>query len=139
MDPAPLPEWIKEILKPRQRETPAGEVAVHRLATGNTPYGVAALERHAREIRQAPEGARNDTLNVAAFALAQLVAGGELVASDTRWELEQAAVDAGLGRQEARGTIDSGMTAGMKEPRSAPHRDIEPPTIDIPRIKVARL
>ncbi len=68
----------------------------------------------------AEEGTRNDTLNRAAFALGQLVGGGELPESQTHAALVEAGRRAGLGTVEASRTTDSGLYAGMQEPRKAP-------------------
>jgi hypothetical protein len=61
-------------------------------------------------------GARNDTLNRAAFALGRLVGAGLLDAGDVTRELDTAARQAGLGRSETRRTIRSGLTAGRRAP-----------------------
>ena len=72
------------------------------------------------EVRGAPEGARNHTLNRAAFNLAQLVAGDELNDTDVRDALQRAGEEAGLSETETRRTIESGFAAGLQEPRNAP-------------------
>jgi hypothetical protein len=92
------------------------------LVRGGTPYGLAGLEAEVRRVADAPEGARNDTLNRAAFAAGQLVAGGELGAETAVAALEGAAAEAGLGSEEARATIRSGILAGVREPRSSSAR-----------------
>ncbi|MFQ5736778.1 MAG: YfjI family protein, partial [Thermodesulfobacteriota bacterium] len=68
----------------------------------------------------ATEGARNDTLNRAAFSLGTLVAGGELDKRPVEVALLSAAISIGLTEFEARATIKSGMEAGALEPRTAP-------------------
>jgi hypothetical protein len=77
-------------------------------------YAAAALDAETERVARAPVGARNDTLNRAAFALGRLVAGGMLDAWVVRTELERAARYAGLGPAETRRTIRSGMTAGQE-------------------------
>jgi hypothetical protein len=76
-------------------------------------YASVALDAETDRVAHAPVGARNDTLNRAAFALGRLVAAGLLDAWVVRTELERAALFAGLGRAETRRTIRSGMTAGQ--------------------------
>ncbi len=93
-------------------------------ATNGSRYGQTALEAEARKVAEAPEGTRNDTLNAAAFALGQLVAGGELIESDAQQALESAAKSCGLGETEASKTIASGLSSGKDEPRSAPPREL---------------
>ncbi len=91
---------------------------------GNSAYGLAALHREADDVANAPEGQRNNRLNLAAFRCGQLVAGGEL---DHRYAVDTfvtAALRCGLSLQEAmghdgrHGTITSGLTGGMKSPRT---------------------
>ena len=89
------------------------------VASPETTYAYArsALEREARNVAEAPEGQRNDTLNTAAFNLGQLVAAGALDESVVRAELEKAGTAAGLSEAETRKAINSGLSAGRKEPR----------------------
>jgi hypothetical protein len=65
----------------------------------------------------AVEGARNDTLNRAAFRLGQLVAAGHLDDTDTTQRLLAAATTVGLGDREAAATVRSGLDAGKHHPR----------------------
>lgn len=100
---------------------PTGPFEVDMTApTGGAGYANAALFREAHAVRTAPEGSRNDTLNRAAFSLGQLVAGGVLQDGAVRSELASAAVMSGLTEREATKTIESGIAAGAKTPRTAP-------------------
>ena len=83
-------------------------------------YGQAALRDELDALYRARPGARNETLNRAAFALGQLVAGGELAQSVVEDELTRAGLAIGLGEHENRATIKSGLEAGLKKPRTAP-------------------
>lgn len=83
-------------------------------------YAQTALVREAAQVRTCAEGARNDTLNRAAFNLGQLVASGALLEADVRGELLAAASIAGLSESEAVPTIRSGLSAGCQHPREAP-------------------
>lgn len=87
---------------------------------GGTPYARAALEREADAILQAGEGTRNDTLNRAAFSMAQLVAAGQIGAAQVRDALAEAGRRAGLGLKEVEATIGSGFKAGELQPRAVP-------------------
>lgn len=89
---------------------------------GVSAYAMRALEEEAGRVRSARSGGRNETLNVAAFALGQLVAGGELDQGTVEDELLRAALDCGLGEGEARATIASGLNAGFAQPRQAPEQ-----------------
>jgi hypothetical protein len=86
------------------------------------------LELHA--VCAAPEGTRNRTLNKAAFALGQLVAGGYLVRAEVEAALLAAAESSGLladpkdGPEKTRNVIRLGMEAGMQQPRTV---ELRPP------------
>jgi hypothetical protein len=97
-------------------------------------YSAVALEAEAGRVAQAPVGARNDTLNRAAFALGRLVGAGMLDGGLVIQVLTDAARQAGLGRMEIRGTIRSGLTAGRRQPLtgtsawlSGPHNHVSVP------------
>lgn len=101
---------------------PVVQIDMSALATAAAGLGYAqtALVREAAQVRVAPEGARNDTLNKAAFNLGQLVAGGQLSADAVRAELVPAALIAGLPEREALATVANGLAGGAKSPRTAP-------------------
>jgi hypothetical protein len=91
-------------------------------------YTQAALAGELERIRRAPRpvirhgrrvtgGARNDTLNRAAFRLGQLAALGGVDEGTVRRQLTDAALSAGLGRTEVQRTITSGWWAGLRHPR----------------------
>jgi putative DNA primase/helicase len=83
-------------------------------------YGRAALAAECQDIARSPEGQRNSRLNQAAFSLGQLVAGNELSRNEVESALRQAALQAGLEEQETERTLQSGLEAGMLQPRSRP-------------------
>lgn len=108
LEPAELPEHI--IARLTQR--PVGVAAPPK----RTSYARAALESEIQAVVNAPAHTGNDVLNIAAFNLGQLVGGGQL---DER-EVLEALVQASVPRRpeaEARGTILSGMSKGMAQPR----------------------
>lgn len=85
----------------------------------NTPrWAEAALTYECRDVRLAPEGARNDQLNHSAYNLGQIVGDGHLAAGRVEHALMVAAIAAGLTEREARATITSGLSAGQSSPRS---------------------
>src|SRR5207253_56335 len=61
-----------------------------------------------------------DQLNKSTFSLAQLVGGGQLSESLVVAMLTDEARKLGLGEKEIAATIQSGMRAGMAQPRYAP-------------------
>jgi hypothetical protein len=111
---APLPGWIRT----PERHSPTASMASVPTFTGDgSPYGLAALQDEIDVLTRAPEGSRNDQLNRSAFALGQLIAGGELAEAPARATLEQTGQDIGLEPCEVRATIESGLAAGKLEPR----------------------
>ena len=115
--PAPLPEWITVELASKPGPLPEAGSVRCTWPQGTTPYARAALRSEAETVAGPPEGTRNDTLNRAAFNLGQLVAAGQLTASDVTAELSRAAASAGLPDGEIGRTIRNGMTAGTRKPR----------------------
>jgi hypothetical protein len=84
----------------------------------NSGYARAALDGEYTKVASASPGTRNGTLNASAFSLAQLVGGGVIARGDAENVLLTAALECGLSEQEARKTIQSGMEAGIKNPRA---------------------
>ena len=88
---------------------------------GGRGYGQAALAYECDALAAAPGGARNATLNRAAFCLFQLVAGGELTEAEVVARLMAACEANGLlhddGAQRCRATIESAAKAGLQRPR----------------------
>ena len=122
-DLALLPSWIKA----RERRVIAVPPNRAPTFTGDgTPYGLAALREEIEVLARTPEGSRNDQLNRAAFALGQLISGGELAEMPTRAALEATASRVGLEPEEIQATIDSGLTSGKREPRRALDLAINP-------------
>jgi putative DNA primase/helicase len=113
---AEAPAWLLNTVAPTA--TPASPAAKPAAKARN--YAASALEREAGRVVAADPGARNDALNQAAFALGQLVAGGELDRAEVEAALTRAAKAAGLEAKETAATIKSGLLAGAEEPRTAP-------------------
>lgn len=84
---------------------------------GASNYGREALRREAAKVATAREGARNDTLNRAAFNLGTLIGGGEVDRADAESQLLAAARACGLPDAEALRTIESGIESGIHHPR----------------------
>ena len=116
--PQPFPRFLLELLRPKPE--PKSQAVVTRNGARGTAYAQAALERELGRLARAQEGERNETLNKAAFALGQLVAGGELDRPLVECELERVALAIGLEPREVEATVKSGLEAGLKEPRTAP-------------------
>jgi RecA-family ATPase len=124
-DPPPAPQWLVDlIIKPE----PEGEPVSHRRING-AGYGAAALAAECDAVASAALGSRNHQLNRSAFSLGQLVAAGALDEGEVRQRLTDAA--AGLakddGDESVKKTVNSGITAGMQQPRAIPARALSPP------------
>ena len=79
-----------------------------------------AFIRIMNDFNASAEGTRNDALNKATYALAQIVAGGWLLQGPTVATLRSAALAKGLGQDEIRRTMDSAWEKGWLQPRPAP-------------------
>lgn len=114
---ADAPGWLLSRCRDRDQ-------SVARPATAQYPpqpvraWAKAAFESELGRLHRAPEGARNHTLNRAAFALGQLVGGRHLDSDIVRDALVAAGVGIGLTASEARATVASGLRAGGRTPRS---------------------
>ena len=80
-------------------------------------YGAKALLEETQRVANASEGTRNDTLNRAAYALYQLVAGGEITENEATDGLITAAQSCGLKDDEIKRTLESARKAGFENPR----------------------
>jgi hypothetical protein len=125
VSPAELPETpaaLLALLRPPPPTTSPRQVVTPRAGLGDRErrYALAALQREHDNVAAAPEGARNDTLNRAAYALGQLVGAGALERAEVEDALMAAAEACGLGAAEAERTIRSGLEAGMQVPREMP-------------------
>jgi hypothetical protein len=106
--------------EPEPTPQPAPVTSIRPPGSDITAYANAALMKELDQLRATGEGSRNDQLNKAAFALGQLVAGGELSDIETGDLLAEAARDIGLDPREIMATLRSGMNAGAKQPRTTP-------------------
>ena len=92
---------------------------------GPSQYGQKALAGEIIKLSGASPGNRNNQLNESAFCLGQLIAGGELEHGTVFNALFGLAMSLGLTEAEARKTIESGIKAGMQEPRKAPIQETD--------------
>jgi hypothetical protein len=82
------------------------------------------------DIALAPQGQRNNTLNVSARTVGRLVAAGLIAEGDAMLDLKSAARGAGLQPWDSEKTIRSGFTSGLLKPW-----EIETATVlNIPRV-----
>jgi len=76
-----------------------------------------ALTEELARVATAHKGARNDTLNRAAFSLGQIVGAGHLDRARVEAELMETALRVGLDEDKIRATTKSGLEAGENQPR----------------------
>jgi putative DNA primase/helicase len=126
--PAENPRWLLNLICSPAKPTPQPRPLRPAPARSGEAYGRAALEAECGKVAVAPEGQRNASLNAAAFALGQLVAGGQVDRAAAEEALAHAAAQAGLAGDEAAKTIRSGLDAGERQPRKlAPGKKAAPP------------
>ena len=116
---ASAPTWLKQ---PERVYVALDDVAGTHFDGDGTPYGLAVLRDELERVKAAQVGTRNHQLNRSGFAIARLVAGGELLEAAARSALLGVALAIGLEEPESRQTLDSAFDAGLRQPRVAPHR-----------------
>lgn len=124
MQPKPVPPKLAELLTPPVPRQTTVDTSKKYEAKGSA-YGIQALTKECERVAFAANGTRNNVLNVAAFAVGQLVAGGELEQSYATDKLLEAAQQAGLSQEEAERTAESGLAAGLQNPRSSQVSEID--------------
>jgi len=117
-EPAPLPEELRKRLSRKKdcRSTASG--------FKGRKYYEKILDKELERVRCSQKGNRNESLNEAAFNVGQILHSGCIEEDDAFFRLLEAAREAGLFRQEAIATIESGFKAGKKEPRDGDDRPI---------------
>lgn len=76
-----------------------------------------AFKDEIQALLSAPEGTRNDQLNVSGFSLGQIVGGGYLDEELTRISLRTIALQIGLTEHETDATLRSALSSGIAQPR----------------------
>jgi hypothetical protein len=116
-DLAPPPHWLLDLIaKPAK-----GKDAPPR-ADRLSKWAEAALDGVLADLRKAPEGKRNDTLNWAAFRLGQVAGAGLIDEADAIPHLAATARAIGLDAGEIEATINSGWQDGLAKPRGPEDR-----------------
>ncbi|MCI0339836.1 MAG: DUF3631 domain-containing protein [Planctomycetales bacterium] len=131
--PCPIEALLSHAPPERVRQASASPPPTAPVGNGReSAYVAAAVAGEVERVRGAPPGARNNTLNASAFALGGFVGGG-LLARDRAEEalLAAAPIAADFPESEARAAIESGLSAGAREPRGLPEGDTmpTPPTV----------
>lgn len=126
---APMPDWIWQACQKKTRELSPTAVPI----TYSPEIGMELFTNALDEIRNAPPGESNNTLNVQSYIVGQLVAAGGVEQNYAMNELYKAALDRGKPPYEAQATIISGVKGGLLNPKML---DLPPggpvPLINIP-------
>lgn len=125
MAPAPAPAWLLDLIDPPKAPEAPRPAPAPRQSGDGTRYGMTALDNECQAILSAPDGAKHDTLNRAAFSIGGLVAAGELIEGPAFAALASAL--AGIRHRcedfpAAQKTLRDAFRAGMAKPREAPPR-----------------
>jgi putative DNA primase/helicase len=134
---ASAPDWLVHLVRKdssdrieTKKVDPIPEAKLDRARA----YADSACDREVDRVAKAPMHQRNDTLNVAAFKLGQLMPYGILDPAVVTQKLAQVARNIGLDEGEIGPTIASGLDAGRRHPRPLPFwksdpqaREVEPP------------
>ena len=133
--PVSAPPWLAELFRNPKSVSgqpkpgvvalpPTSENASRSLRLDRAAYVTSAMAREAEHVAATPEGARNSTLNIAAFKMGQYVGSRHLDELEVRDKLTEAALRCGLTEMEAQKTITSGMAAGIAQPKEPPPEHI---------------
>jgi len=117
-DVRPAPAWLVRLLteRPTRQNVPMVRTVGTR-PVNRTAYTEAAMRSEISSVLAAPAGQRNTTLNRAAFSLGTLVATGDLDRTAVLIALHRAGEHVGLGDDEVRATVASGLRSGAEQPR----------------------
>ena len=125
---AEAPAWLLNLIDPpvvpRATDAPRPAPAPRQSGDG-TRYGLTALDNECQAILSAPDGAKHDTLNRAAFSIGGLVAAGELAEGPALQALASALAGIAARCEDfpaAQKTLGAAFRAGMAKPREAPPR-----------------
>ena len=115
--PEAAPEWLLTALQTRPTPPPAPATNVVIPADRHDAYTRKAVQAECDAITQAPDGDQNNTINTAAFSVGTLVGAGALTENEAREDLLAAARAGNHPEGRALATIESGLRAGMAQPR----------------------
>ncbi|MBT2391639.1 bifunctional DNA primase/polymerase [Streptomyces sp. ISL-1] len=115
--PAPAPEWLLTALQTRATPPVAPATNIVIPADRHDAYTRKVVQAECDAITGAPLGDQNNTINTAAFSLGTLVGARALSEAEARDDLLAAARAGNHPEGRALATIESGLRAGMAQPR----------------------
>ncbi|SRR6266568_812331 len=118
-----LYEEVQEKRAKAKNPIPHNQPRYQHTTSGDTPYGLGALENECRELATTPQGGRNTQLNLSAFKMGQLVGGNALGRSTAENALYDASLRTGLDEKEIEDTLRGALEAGTREPRFVPVKE----------------
>ena len=127
---------LQETAKEGKAKKPARGEGSKPTTTRVLLYCQKALKDEVNNVKNAREGERNNTLNKAAIKIGHYVGAQILSRSEVESELQSAAMGAGLDKSEARATINSGLEAGIREPKTP---DIKGSKAEIDKVEQQKL
>lgn len=116
ISPPTAPAWLLRAVAP-----PPEPAWRRHPFTATTERATRAVMRAVHAVFDAPPGQANETLNRAAYTLGRWCAAGLLPASEATESLYSAARQRRIPHNEARDTIKSGFTAGLRHPVEVRH------------------
>jgi putative DNA primase/helicase len=122
VDLAKAPRWLWSLIKGKPTKTPEltkPEIPERERDRANA-YAQATLRLELNRLANAPRHQRNDTLNLCAFKLGQLLPYGLMDRQVLERELKDTAKAIQLDNDEIDATIRSGLDAGLLNPRRLP-------------------
>lgn len=121
---ADAPDWLLALTFPKE----AKPASPPRMADETSPYGRRALHAEIAILAAAPPGGVNNQINESAFAIGQLVGGGEITTEEGWGALQETLAVLGVDNEEhAQGTARRGWDAGMNNPRAADPENVVTP------------
>jgi len=123
---AQVPEWIYQACQKKQKELSPNDLVIQM----SPEIGMEIFNKALDDIRHAPAGESNNTLNVQSYLVGQLIASGGVSRPYAEQELYKAALERGKPSYEAQATITSGIEGGLKHPKTV-SLPSSPPTLAI--------
>ncbi|QXE36950.1 bifunctional DNA primase/polymerase [Streptomyces sp. GMY02] len=116
-DPVEAPTWLLDLLRPPAPREPLPPGTYTAPVGNQDAYTNKAVQDECDAIVSALDGMQNDTINRAAFNVGTLVGAGALSEGEARETLLSAARAGNHPEGRALATIESGLRAGMAQPR----------------------